>query len=285
MRIIERVIGKKFEVGVLPEPQEICSKQLYKVIDELEHTEVDEEQIAPFLLEVMHKLEWLSKEELVKRLVQNEFGRFLSYYANAPEIVQPTDRPDKKGEAAAERRVQRKERAKQGGGATQEAEEGYKRLFLNFGKKDNFFAREIINLVNRYVKGKVEIGRIDLLPTCSFFEVPEEDAELVKAKMAKAKVGERRVVVDDADRTDADMSQRLRGREGKRGKSERGYEKSDRYADRGAKTYGKGARKSDRNGYDAKPSRKKNAKDGFDGRNNSQDNKYKKDDWMQFFGR
>ena len=285
VRIIERVIGKKFEVGVLPEPQEICSKQLYKVIDELEHTEVDEEQIAPFLPEVMHKLEWLSKEELVKRLVQNEFGRFLSYYANAPEIVQPTDRPDKKGEAAAERRVQRKERAKQGGGASQEAEEGYKRLFLNFGKKDNFFAREIINLVNRYVKGKVEIGRIDLLPTCSFFEVPEEDTELVKAKMAKAKVGERRVVVDDADRTDADMSQRLRGREGKRGKSERGYEKSDRYADRGAKTYGKGARKSDRNGYDAKPSRKKNAKDGFDGRNNSQDNKYKKDDWMQFFGR
>ena len=285
VRIIERVIGKKFEVGVLPEPQEICSKQLYKVIDELEHTEVDEEQIAPFLPEVMHKLEWLSKEELVKRLVQNEFGRFLSYYANAPEIVQPTDRPDKKSEAAAERRVQRKERAKQGGGASQEAEEGYKRLFLNFGKKDNFFAREIINLVNRYVKGKVEIGRIDLLPTCSFFEVPEEDAELVKAKMAKAKVGERRVVVDDADRTDADMSQRLRGREGKRGKSERGYEKSDRYADRGAKTYGKGARKSDRNGYDAKPSRKKNAKDGFDGRNNSQDNKYKKDDWMQFFGR
>ena len=285
VRIIERVIGKKFEVGVLPEPQEICSKQLYKVIDELEHTEVDEEQITPFLPEVMHKLEWLSKEELVKRLVQNEFGRFLSYYANAPEIVQPTDRPDKKGEAAAERRVQRKERAKQGGGASQEAEEGYKRLFLNFGKKDNFFAREIINLVNRYVKGKVEIGRIDLLPTCSFFEVPEEDAELVKAKMAKAKVGERRVVVDDADRTDADMSQRLRGREGKRGKSERGYEKSDRYADRGAKTYGKGARKSDRNGYDAKPSRKKNAKDGFDGRNNSQDNKYKKDDWMQFFGR
>ena len=285
VRLIERVIGKKFEVGVLPEPQEICSKQLYKVIDELEHTEVDEEQIAPFLPEVMHKLEWLSKEELVKRLVQNEFGRFLSYYANAPEIVQPTDRPDKKGEAAAERRVQRKERAKQGGGASQEAEEGYKRLFLNFGKKDNFFAREIINLVNRYVKGKVEIGRIDLLPTCSFFEVPEEDAELVKAKMAKAKVGERRVVVDDADRTDADMSQRLRGREGKRGKSERGYEKSDRYADRGAKTYGKGARKSDRNGYDAKPSRKKNAKDGFDGRNNSQDNKYKKDDWMQFFGR
>ena len=298
VRLIERVIGKKFEVGVLPEPQEICSKQLYKVIDELEHTEVDEEQIAPFLLEVMHKLEWLSKEELVKRLVQNEFGRFLSYYANAPEIVQPTDRPDKKGEAAAERRAQRKERAKQGG-SVQEAEEGYKRLFLNFGKKDNFFAREIINLVNRYVKGKVEIGRIDLLPTCSFFEVPEDDAELVKAKMAKAKVGERRVVVDDADRCDADPSQRLRGRDGKRGKSDRGYEKSDRgydksnhgreksnrYSDRGTNSYGKASRKSDRGGYDAKSSRKKQGKGGYESSNKRQDSQYKKDDWMQFFGR
>ena len=181
----------------------------------------------------------------------------------------------------------------------QEAEEGYKRLFLNFGKKDNFFAREIINLVNRYVKGKVEIGRIDLLPTCSFFEVPEDDAELVKAKMAKAKVGERRVVVDDADRCDADTSQRLRGRDGKRGKSNRGYEKSDRsyeksdrsreksnrYSDRGANSYGKGSRKSDRGGYDAKPSRKKQGKGGYESSNNRQDSQYKKDDWMQFFGR
>ena len=30
VRVIERVIGKKFEVGTLPEPKEICTKQLYK---------------------------------------------------------------------------------------------------------------------------------------------------------------------------------------------------------------------------------------------------------------
>lgn len=290
VRIIERVIGKKFEVGVLPEPQEICSKQLYKVIDELEHTEVDEEQIAPFLPEVMHKLEWLSKEELVKRLVQNEFGRFLSYYANAPEIVQPADRPDKKADAAADRRANRKERSKMGG--THEAEEGYKRLFLNLGKKDNFFAREIINLVNRYVKGKVEIGRIDLLPTCSFFEVPEEDAELVKAKMAKAKVGERRVVVDDADKSDVDASQRLRGREGKRGRSGKSYDhggksydKGSRGYDKSARGYGKSTRDYERSGKAAGKSRGKQhrGQDQYaDGGNNGQ---YKKDDWMQFFGR
>lgn len=291
VRIIEKVIGKKFEVGVLPEPKEICSKQLYKVIDDLEHVEVDEEQIAPFLLEVMHKLEWLTKEELVKRLVQNEFGRFLSYYANAPQIVQPTDRPEKAGGKQMERES-RRERAASG---DHTPEEGYKRLFLNFGKRDNFFAREIINLVNRYVKGKVEIGRIDLLPNCSFFEVPEEDAAIVIEKMAKAKVGDRRVVVDSADRNEANFGDRSRDdRPARRGGGKRyddnnrggrddrgkrgGYDKS-----RGEKSYGRD--KNFDKPYGKSFDKPRKDKKGKKENNNSEptNKKYSKDDWRQFF--
>lgn len=196
VRIIEKVIGKKFEAGILPEPKEICTKQLYRVIDELEHTEVDENEIAPFLPEVYRKLEWLTKEDLVKRVVSREFGRFLRYYADAPQIEQPTERAAKKdgGERPARGR-----REKQNGG-THRAEPGYTRLFLNLGKRDNFYAREIINLVNRYVKGQIEIGRIDLTTNCSFFEVPEAHADIVMRKLAKARVGDRKVVVDFADR-------------------------------------------------------------------------------------
>lgn len=196
VRIIEKVIGKKFDAGVLPEPKEICTKQLYRVMDELEHTEVDENEIAPFLPEVYRKLEWLTKEDLVKRVVSREFGRFLRYYADAPLIEQPTERAAKKDAAERPARVRRE---KQSGGVRQ-AEPGYKRLFLNLGKRDNFYAREIINLVNRYVKGQIEIGRIDLTANCSFFEVPEAHADIVMRKLAKARVGDRRVVVDFADR-------------------------------------------------------------------------------------
>lgn len=196
VRIIEKVIGKNFDAGVLPEPKEICTKQLYRVMDELEHTEVDENEIAPFLPEVYRKLEWLTKEDLVKRVVSREFGRFLRYYADAPQIEQPTERAAKKD--AAERPA-RGRREKQSGGVRQ-AEPGYKRLFLNLGKRDNFYAREIINLVNRYVKGQIEIGRIDLTANCSFFEVPEAHADIVMRKLAKARVGDRKVVVDFADR-------------------------------------------------------------------------------------
>lgn len=201
VRVIEKVIGKSFEAGVLPEPKEICTKQLYRVMDELEHTEVDENQIAPFLPEVFRKLEWLSKEDVVKRVVSREFGRFLSYYAHAPEIIQPTVRDagkKERGEKAEKNARNRGERRNANG--PREAEAGYRRLFINLGKRDNFYAREIINLVNRYVKGNVEIGRIDLTANCSFFEVPEQDADYVMRKMSKAKVGDRRVVVDHADR-------------------------------------------------------------------------------------
>ena len=257
VRVIERVIGKKFEVGTLPEPKEICTKQLYKVIDNLEHTEPDEEQIAPFLPEVMHKLEWLTKEELVKRLVQQEFGRFLTYYADAPEIVQPTAREER--EEKGNKRDRRDDKRARNAKGNPVAEEGYTRLFLNFGKRDNFFAREIINLVNRYVKGKVEIGRIDLLNNCSFFEVPEEQAELVMGKMAKAKVGERRVVVDFADRADGKADSGAHGPKGRARYNE------DRYADSRKKS---------------KPKARKNAERR---EQNDKEQRFGKDDWKQFF--
>lgn len=256
VRVIEKVIQKSFEAGILPEPKEICTKQLYKVMDELERIEVDETQIAPFLPEVYRKLEWLSKEDLIKRLVTREFGRFLRYYADAPEIVQPTDRA-KGGKAAEKTAAKRGERREKG---PRKAEEGYKRLFINLGKRDNFYAREIINLVNRYVKAKIEIGRIDLTTNCSFFEVPEADARLVMQKMSKAKVGDRRVIVDDADRE-------------ARGTGRRKPEKLEAATDgRGMKSAWKAERKN-----------KAGRGNGRKGRNEEKKSAYKEGDWRQFF--
>ena len=129
IREIEKVIGKEFVKGEMPSGKEICAKQLYKVIDDIERVEVDEEEIEQFLPEVYRKLEWLDKEDLIKRVVSREFGRFLQYYANAPEISEPTGRGekgDKKG--------------KRGG---RKPEEGYTRLFLNLGKVDGFYAKEV----------------------------------------------------------------------------------------------------------------------------------------------
>ena len=191
IRQVEKVIQKSFEQGVLPEPKDICTKQLYHVIDDIERVEVDEEEIAPFMDEVRKRWEWLDKEDMIKRVLSREFGRFLRYYANAPEITALSS--SGKGEGS-----ERGSRKKKG---DHTAEEGYVRLFLNVGKMDGMYAREIIGLINSNVKGdKVEIGRIDLMKNFSFVEVSEDDAERVlKALKHGVSVKGRSVVVDRSD--------------------------------------------------------------------------------------
>lgn len=270
VRIIEKVIGKKFEAGTLPEPQEICTKQLYKVMDELERIEVNDTEIAPFLPEIFRKLEWLTKEDLIKRIVSREFGHFLRYYADAPVIEQPADRKGSDDDTRKSRRERRK-----GAEGGHQAEEGYTRLFINLGKRDNFYAREIINLVNRYVKGgKVEIGRIDLTNNCSFFEVPNEDADLVLSKMKRVKVGDRKVVVDHADRVE--------GQPNGRHASNRRTEKPERR--RGERrTFAEAAdpRAMKQQWKKEKKSKRKDAPKSADYTPAKQSRK--KDDWRQFF--
>lgn len=276
VRIIEKVIGKKFEVGTLPEPQEICTKQLYKVMDELERIEVNDTEIAPFMPEIYRKLDWLTKEDLIKRIVSREFGHFLRYYADAPVIEQPTGRDAKDGSGKADGRS-RRERRKGGSEGTHQAEEGYTRLFINLGKRDNFYAREIINLVNRHVRGaKVEIGRIDLTNNCSFFEVPDADAPLVLSKMKRVKVGDRKVVVDHAERTDGQSAPRAGERNTRPEHKQRGQRRT--YAEvadaRSMKQQWKADKKADK-----KAKRKSNSQPEYA----PAKKKITKDDWKQFF--
>lgn len=268
VRIIEKVIGKKFEVGTLPEPQEICTKQLYKVMDELERIEVNDTEIAPFLPEIFRKLEWLTKEDLIKRIVSREFGHFLRYYADAPAIEQPTERRTREGkESDSDSRRERRRNAD----GPRKAEEGYTRLFINLGKRDNFYAREIINLVNRNVRTtKIEIGRIDLTNNCSFFEVPSEDAELVMNKMKRAKVGERKVVVDHAEREDGTPNSASAARKERK---DRRQSKGRTYAEAADPQQLKQGWKAEKKGR--KPAKKQKEYDV--------PRKAKKDDWKQFF--
>ncbi|MCF0197608.1 MAG: DbpA RNA binding domain-containing protein, partial [Bacteroidaceae bacterium] len=189
IRQVENVIQKKFEQGRLPDPKDICSKQLYHVVDDIERVEVNEEEIAPFMEEVQKRWEWLDKEDLIKRVLSREFGRFLRYYATAPELQMPE---------------QKMEKERRGGRRKGEVEAGYKRLFINVGKVDKMYAREIISMINQHVKGdKVEIGRIDLMKTFSFIEVADYDAERVLKELKHGvTIKGRSVVVDEAEGKD-----------------------------------------------------------------------------------
>ncbi|EXY42798.1 DEAD/DEAH box helicase [Bacteroides fragilis] len=263
MREIERIIGKKFIAGEMPTGKQICEKQLLKVIDDLEKVKVNEEDINDFMPEIYRKLEWLSKEDLIKRMVSHEFNRFVDYYRNREEIEVPTD-------SRSERAGKNRE-----GKSSRQAEPGYTRLFINLGKMDNFFPHELITLLNNNTRGRVELGRIDLMKNFSFFEVEEKQAQNVVKALNRTNWNGRKVTVEVAGE-EASTEHKGRGKrnegndQGGRGRS------SAPSADR--KERGKGSKDSkqadSRKGK--KPSREERGYSAARGPKG-------KDEWKQFF--
>ncbi len=225
VRQIEKIIGKKFEYGEIPTARQICEKQLIKVIDELERVKVNEEEINDFMQEIYRKLDWLSKEDLIKRVVSHEFNRFYEYYRNKPEI-----------ETVTEERSGRKDRDAASKGS-RKAEEGYARLFINLGKSDGLTVGKLMEILNKNINERINVGRIDLMRRFSFFEVEEKDAETVigaldgilwKGSRLGVEIAGGSPDTEKAPRRDADRPSSKGGsRKGGRGRSER-RSRSDR---------------------------------------------------------
>ena len=187
IRNIEKEIGKQFVEAQIPSAEEICKKQLYKVMDQIVKTDVDDEEIAPFMQDINRYFEYIDKDELIKKIVSLEFGKFLAYYAEAPEIdVVVPDKKEKKPQSD-KQKLQNK------------AQKGYKRLFINLGKRDGFYPGELMQTLNRFVGGRQEVGHIDLLDTVSYFEVPEKDAKKVMIQLTGIRHKGRTVRCNDAD--------------------------------------------------------------------------------------
>ena len=210
MRAIEKEIGKSFVEGVIPSAKEICKKQLYKVMDQIVKTDVNDEEIDPFMTDINRYFEFIDKEDLIKKIVSMEFGKFLAYYADAPEIEAPSkssrDSSGKrsgKGERGSrgERggKGERGSRGERGARGSRKAEAGYSRLFINLGKDDGFYPGEVMQYINKHVEGRQAVGHIDLLKKFSYIEVPEKDAQKVMRALDGTVYKGREVRCNDAD--------------------------------------------------------------------------------------
>ncbi len=194
VRQIEKQIGKDFVDGTLPSAEEICKKQLFKAMDNIMKADVDEEEIAPYMEDIMRQFAYIDKEDILKKMVTITFGRFLDYYKNAPEIEKPT--VGRKGRESKDR----KSRSQSGGGrGKRTAEAGFRRLFINLGKADGFYPGEIMQYLNKHVRGRQEVGHIDILTKFSYIEVPEEDANRVMKSLSGTVYKGRTVRCNDAD--------------------------------------------------------------------------------------
>lgn len=192
IREIEKIINKKFEQGAIPSGEAICEKQLFSLVDRIEKVKVNEDEISNLLPSVYRKLDWLEKEDIIKRVVALEFNRLIDYYRDAAEIESPSDRYSSREDNSYPRRKDRQS------GNSRGAEKGYSRLFINIGRTDNVNPATLMGLVNDFVPDKVNIGRIDIMQNFSFFEVPERDAQKVIKSMSRQEQNGRRISVEVA---------------------------------------------------------------------------------------
>ena len=172
VRNLEKLTGKKFERKLVPNGFEICEKQLFNFIDRVENIEVDEKQIEQYLSPIYKKLDWLSREDLIKHFVSVEFNRFLEYYRDAVDINPALETKKEKQNYKSERNKV----------------SSYSRFFINVGTKDGLTTPKMIGLINDYCKRRdISIGKIDLFRKFSFFEIDKKFENLILSSFANSK--------------------------------------------------------------------------------------------------
>ena len=171
---IEKKIGKKFVEKQVPNGEEICGNQLFKLIDKVKTVEVNDTQIESYLESIYAQLEGIDREELIRRFVSIEFNQFLSYYENSQDL---------NGDDSKERR--------------RSSDENFTRFYINIGKMDDLNPARLIGFINENLnKNNVEIGQIEILKNFSFFEIDKKVKDEVLSSFENTEFEGRSVIVE-----------------------------------------------------------------------------------------
>ena len=165
IRAIEKQLKQPLERALIPTAQQVCEKQLFRHIDNLEKVDIMREDIDDYLPTVFKKLSWLTREELITRVVALNFNRFLDYYKDAKDLnVDDTKEGGKK---------EKKEKK-------QHDDSNMVRLFFGMGKRDRIKPNSLIGRINDVTGTKdIEIGHIDLMENFSFVAVEGDKAQFI----------------------------------------------------------------------------------------------------------
>lgn len=222
LKEIERIIGKKFERKEVPTSEHIIEKQLYNLADRLEKVQVDDAEIDKYFVGVSKKLSWLDSDDLLKRVLTLEFKRLLDYYKDAPKIDFIDEKPTKGRKKGFERPTGDSDKDRR------TAEPGMQRIYVNVGKQDGFYAGNLIEVLNKNVPGKrVDVGRIDLMPGYTLFDVSDADAKRTVAALKGSEFFDKRLFSEIAS-ADKDYSSAGQRRTKEARKSPRDKRKFDR---------------------------------------------------------
>lgn len=192
IRVMERIIGKKFEHVNLPTGFEVCEKQLFHLVKKVHDVKVNEKEIEAYLPAIYEELKDVSREDLIKRFISEEFNRFLNYYKNAPDL-----NVDVKGERA--------------------RSANSKRFFINVGRKDGFDAGTLKDYVAEITGVEKSAFIVDAKDSFSFFETDNKYSDQIMAAFNGQTYKGRNVNVEFSAGPSGGGEKRSYGRSGERG--------------------------------------------------------------------
>ncbi len=198
---IERKIQKPIKPVLIPSGEEICQKQLFNMIDKMEKVAVDETKIEPFMAVIYKKLEWLSREELIKHFVSLEFNRFLTYYKDAPDLnVKRKGKKERTEFQTRERRPRSEFQERERIPRSSRDEPGeFTRFFISVGSLNGVDPSSLIGLINQTTRKRdIEIGKIEIMKNFSFFEVDSKFTERLISQFENTEYKGNNVVVEVA---------------------------------------------------------------------------------------
>lgn len=186
IRAIEKQINTTFLVGKIPSPEEICTIQLSSLIEKIKETDVKEDKIEKFMISIMSDFADLSKEEVIKKFISAEFNRFIEYYERAGDLNADSDRKDRGERAERGERSDRFERSDRG--ERRERNDANKtRFFVSLGKRDGLNPGGLLRVIcDETGLTSSNIGKIDILPSFSFFEADDAHAQNILNKLNDA---------------------------------------------------------------------------------------------------
>lgn len=237
LKSVERKLKKEFEQRPVPTGQEICETQLYTIVERLGQLNVNERQIEPYLPAIMEQLGHLTKEDLIKHLVSFEFNRFLDYYKNAPDLNDTSSRGSKRDRNDRDDRGDRRDSGRGERGRKYDDADRFTRFHINLGKKDNINPANLMGFINEHLRKRdVEIGKIEIMNTFSFFEVDNAYADKLAQEAQGADHYGKRVTLQKATSSGpGSKAKAYSGRGGGSGKKEKFKERFSKGRDGGGR--------------------------------------------------
>lgn len=162
---IERMLQRTFERQMIPNGLEVCKKQLFYQINRMQNVEVNDEQIDAYLPQIMKQLDYLSKEDIIKRFVAVEFNRFLDYYKDAPDLnIEEKKHKEKDTNPKQGREAANSSRRKKTGEKL--------RLKINMGERNGITPKRLLGIINDVVGDRtISVGDIEITNKFTFFDV------------------------------------------------------------------------------------------------------------------